>query len=86
MIRICDICDSKNRVNSVYLPYDRKTDAAGSMEDIGESYDLCERCELRILKSVFHKRYKNEVFNINVDIIDNIKRRIHETSIKDIKL
>ena len=54
-IRICDICGTREDVQKVWLPYDRKMDGAGSMEDVGETYDLCCRCHLKVLKDVIRK-------------------------------
>jgi hypothetical protein len=64
-ITICDVCGSRDNVNRRSYCYDRKLDAAGSMSDVSETYDLCESCELRALRMFFDKIeeppvYKNE--------------------------
>ena len=39
--RLCDVCGAKVTTHSVFACTDRKCDAAGSMDDVGESFDLC---------------------------------------------
>ncbi len=48
---ICDICnDPIKHASSRSFFVTRKSDAAGSMEDVCETIDLCLECELRLYK------------------------------------
>lgn len=44
LIRECDRCKSTKDVERKEFYIDRKMDAAGSMEDETEGYDLCKNC------------------------------------------
>ncbi len=53
----CDACPTPKAVevaseHSVYLYLDRKMDAAGSMEDDGETIHLCHACCIAMLKKM----------------------------------
>jgi len=49
-IKICDICKDRTKEATRYsYAYDRKMDAAGSMSDEWETYDLCAQCLATIL-------------------------------------
>ena len=79
-IIICDICGSKERVKVHCYVYDRATDAAGAMEDIYYQVDLCEACELSVLKQVIKKLTKGSIdqWKLNKIIIETIVQRIRE--------
>ena len=51
-IKVCDVCGTKDNVNSRYYPYDRRADGAGGMEDVGDSFDLCCRHEVVLQKKI----------------------------------
>ena len=53
-IKICDICGERTD-NTVSYVYDRRMDAAGSMEDVCFTRDLCFRCELKMIKIAINK-------------------------------
>ena len=49
-IKICDICKDRKRDSVRYsYAYDRRMDAAGSMSDEWETYDICAQCLATIL-------------------------------------
>jgi len=79
-ITICDICGTRKDVQKVWFPYDRKMDAAGSMENVGETFDLCCKCYLKVLKSVILKEAEigriNE-WTFNKELIEDIRNRIN---------
>jgi len=54
-IEICDVCSKRETVKRLSYCYDREMGPAGSSEDVFETYDLCDACELSILKSVISK-------------------------------
>ena len=39
--RLCDVCSAKC-TNSLFISTERKLDAAGSPDDFGENWDLCQ--------------------------------------------
>lgn len=49
-IEICDVCGSSNAVNHMFFCTGRSLDAAGSIDDDGDGFDLCNSCELKVLK------------------------------------
>ena len=76
LVKHCDICNCSEDVSVISYCYDRQMDAAGSMEDVCETYDLCKCCELRILKSslnVYIKNNQKERFKLNNIIIRKVK-------------
>ena len=73
-IDVCDVCGKKCS-NRVFFKTDRVMDAAGSMEDEGEVYDLCPTHEIIILKKVlFNGTNEHEKMNINKKIIKEIEK------------
>jgi hypothetical protein len=54
-IEICDICSKRETVKRISYCYDREMGPAGSHEDVFETYDLCDACELAVLKSCVSK-------------------------------
>ena len=72
-IKICDICLSREResVRKSYA-YDRKMDAAGSMDDLWETYDLCMECECKVVVNVLTKE-SPDLFDRNKLLISEIK-------------
>jgi hypothetical protein len=84
-IKICDICGTRNSVNKVCLPYDRRMDGAGSMETVSEVYDLCQTHELAAIKAaiktVLSKGAEAE-FELNIRIIKEIEKRINSAKQK----
>lgn len=45
----CDKCGSTSNVASFYVETERYTDAAGSRDTWGESFELCHECCLKVL-------------------------------------
>lgn len=43
LARLCDVKDCASRARIINIPLGREIDGAGSIEDIVESLDLCER-------------------------------------------
>ena len=70
----CDICDSVNNVEQHYFVYDRKVDAAGGMEDLGELYDLCTTCHRNVL-SIYVKAIACK-HTVNQELINIIKAKL----------
>jgi hypothetical protein len=84
-IKICDICGTRNNVNKVCLPYDRRMDGAGSMETISEVYDLCQTHELIAIKAAIKAAIANGVetdFGWNIRIVKEIEKQINNTKRK----
>jgi len=78
-ITVCDVCQTKEGVEKVWLPYDRKMDAAGSMEDVGETFDLCCKCYLRVLRfRVLQEARTGRIdkWAFNKKLIEDIKGKI----------
>jgi len=80
-ITVCDICGTRKDVKKVWLPYDRKMDPAGAMEDVGETYDLCCKCHLKVLQDAIReeinaRKIAEQLFN--QDLIKLIKMRINQ--------
>ena len=81
-IKVCDVCNSDEHVKTSFYATDRVSDAAGSMEDVGKTHDLCSRCELSILrllvKQISLRMLDPEpnLYKINEWIVSEIKRRI----------
>jgi len=79
-ITICDICGTREDVEKVWLPYDRKLDVAGSTEDVGETFDLCCKCHLKVLneavrKEIDAKRVAEWLFNRELIKIIRVRRK-----------
>jgi hypothetical protein len=72
-IIVCDMCGSKDNVKRRSYYYDRKMDAAGSMENVCETYDLCEHCELLVYKETYNKFDGKCLMEANKDLISTIK-------------
>jgi hypothetical protein len=52
-ILICDRCGKHPaEYDTIHLKVDRRMDAAGSMEDIYESIDLCQACAHSLLRTM----------------------------------
>jgi hypothetical protein len=51
-IEICDVCGTADGVQRRSYWVDRRMDAAGSMSDEHDVYDLCEKCELAVYKEI----------------------------------
>jgi len=86
-IEICDICGSSKDVKRIYYCYGRETDGAGSMSDVGDTFDLCPKHQIQVLEATLimlwekHKIHKHERNKIQIEII---KRRIeHANNTKD---
>jgi len=60
-ILVCDICGSKQNVKRCSWTIDRKTDAAGSADDVFVNVDLCLKCENRLLRQVIDSLIKDEI-------------------------
>ena len=86
-ITICDICETRDDVNRVSFCYDRKTDAAGSMEDVCEVFDLCNKCELSVLRraiALYKKSKKIDGYEFNKEIIKIVKEKQNAKTRKEI--
>lgn len=80
-IIICDICKNSVHVETKhYGTGNWETDLGGgrSEEDF-ETFDLCRLCELKVLRKVYsdNKKYPNNKKASDLDIIEDIKRRIN---------
>jgi len=75
----CDICKSIDKVNRKSYSVDRKMDAAGSMDTVSETFDLCTSCEYEILKrlSLKFKKMLGE-YEVNTMIVSIIKEMIRK--------
>jgi hypothetical protein len=61
------------------ITYDRKLDAAGSMDDEYETYDLCYICYNRVLKQTIYEIGSElglTLYEVGECIIDNIKFKL----------
>ncbi len=80
-IVICDICETRDNVKRVWLPYDRKMDAAGSMDTVGEYFDLCPTCHLNCLQVILKFLFSQEEpvlseWTFNKKLIEVIKSKM----------
>lgn len=79
-ITVCDICETKENIRSLYLITDRRMDAAGSVEGVGKLFDLCDACYLNSILQNLKENYKNKIGNweyeYNSFLIKEIERRI----------
>lgn len=55
-IKQCDHCQSIKDVETIFLETGRKMDAAGSMGKVGETIDLCLKCQSTLLKELCKNR------------------------------
>ena len=81
-IQICDICKSSEIVSTQYYVIGSQTDlAGGASEDDYETYDLCQECELKVLRIYVYKGAINrkERMTYGIPIIEIIKK------LKDLK-
>lgn len=77
MITVCDICGDRKNVNRVIYPYDTQPDGAGSSETVSEVFDLCQTHEIEMLKAIVkNSKARDNIFEVNRDIINYIKNRI----------
>ena len=77
-INVCDICDARDRVTRRGYLIGRVSDAAGGSEDEEEIFDLCEPCELLVLRNVIkdgHTTMAAKIDSNNV-IIKKIKEKM----------
>lgn len=61
-IRICDVCKSQDDVSNCAYWVDRRMDAAGSMEDDYDSFDLCLKCQMIAAMRVIKQLCASESF------------------------
>lgn len=76
-ILICDICESREKVTTQHYVTGSQVDVAGGpSEDDYDTFDLCQDCELKILRIHVYKRAKNrqERMDYGVPMIEIIKR------------
>jgi len=78
----CDVCDGYENVERHTYLNDRKSDGAGSMEDTGETYDLCRDCEFAVLTSITHELVRDlskyKIAQIFIDAIKKEKKKRKE--------
>ena len=76
-IKVCDVCNTKDNVNSRYYPYDRRADGAGGMEDVGADFDLCLLHETivlnKIIKALTDRKEPLNEYQINSMAINLIR-------------
>ena len=78
-IDICDICESREKVTTNQYTFGSQTDLGGGRsEDDFETFDLCQSCELKILKIFVYKSAQNREQRIayGKPILEIIKRLI----------
>jgi len=83
-ITVCDVCGTQKDVQRVSFSYDRRADAAGSVEDVYETFDLCCKCYLKALKAAVKEEIRRKHLNeylFNKNLIEIIRIR-QETSAK----
>lgn len=76
-IIVCDICESREKVSTQHYTIGSQTDIAGGpSEDDFDTFDLCQDCELKILRIYVYKNAKNrdERVKYGLPIIEIIKR------------
>ena len=77
--RVCDVCRTEKDVITTSITYDRKLDAAGSLDDEYMSYDICYKCYSNVLKTALYEMGYDccrSPYEIGEYIIDNIKDKI----------
>ena len=78
-IEVCDICGSRDGVVRHFYAIDRRNDGAGSMEDVGEVYDLCVKHQIVILEATIaniKEIHKVPKYTTNQYAVKAIKDRI----------
>lgn len=78
-IEVCDICGSRDGVLRHFYSTDRQTDGAGSMEDVGDTYDLCIKHQADILEATIttiKQVHKIPKYTVNQYSVNAIKARI----------
>jgi hypothetical protein len=76
-IDICDICESREKVSTQHYVIGSCIDLGGGQsEDDFESFDLCQECELKILRNYVYKGAQNRAERIvyGIPLIEIIKR------------
>lgn len=68
---LCDICGSKVNGPSIFLATDRVMDAAGSMEKVGETYDLCHKCLCNVINHLV--KHKHDLGQQVVEFVHKLK-------------
>ncbi|RLI83184.1 hypothetical protein DRP04_02135 [Archaeoglobales archaeon] len=76
LITVCDICGGREKVNRRWYPFDRKMSVAGDSETVGEVFDLCESCELAVLREVLGLERNANMWDTNKRIISKVKEKI----------
>lgn len=73
-IIICDICNTRENVEKITLAYDRCMDAAGSMDDVCECFDLCQKHWMMVYRNAAKKLFNNREFELNTQVIKEVWR------------
>lgn len=73
---ICDSC-GKEPTKKLSLVIGRKTDAAGSADDVQENFDLCHNC-LAVLLAAFLRRLGGVVENPEKLLADIIHAKVNQ--------
>ena len=53
--RLCDVCGAKCENKTFFIANDRHLDAAGSMDDFGENWDLCQNHMRKLIYKLMEK-------------------------------
>lgn len=61
-IKICDVCGTRQDVQTKHYWVNRKMDAAGSMDDEYESFDLCAKHRELVIESALNELFSKEAF------------------------
>ena len=81
-IDICDICNSREDITTKRFVIGSQIDAAGGpSEDDFESFDLCAKCELELLREFVYSNAKSRDARIayGVPLLERVKRKIEIT-------
>lgn len=62
----CDRCGREFRegAGKLWIQTDRVCDAAGSMEDVGLTVDVCPACAVKVLASVAEHQYRGQTLHL----------------------
>lgn len=61
---LCDRCGDSfpNSPGKLWVQTDRRMDAAGSMEDVGLTVDVCHKCAVAVLGAAAKAAWSGQVF------------------------
>lgn len=75
----CDRCKAKDlalsNLNSIHIDTDRRMDAAGSMETVTSTVDLCNSCMVDIARQLIMEKIKtHSSYEASADLVKWLKK------------